>query len=165
MHLQNIMGKMAELYDPPLDSTQLIALGTEEDAEARILSCPDCFWAVFSVNAIDLESMYVNYTWRVHIQFLNDQESGMTKDRLYDDIIAENMMEQALINYFANTEEIKQKRKHKITAYKSEIAFQNLPDIQYFPVQGIYNKIASGAPVVLGISCIFSLFAFSYQIT
>ena len=59
------------------------------------------------MNAIDLESMYVNYTWRVHIQFLNDQESGMTKDRLYDDIIAENMMEQALINYFANTKEIK----------------------------------------------------------
>ena len=44
------------------------------------------------------------------------------------------------------------------------MSFRKFPDQVYYDPTGIYNKVDSGAPVVLALSCIFSFFAFTYQI-
>lgn len=45
---------------------------------------------------------------------------------------------------------------------KANVAVRKFPDVIYYDPYGIYNKVGSGAPVVLAISAIFSFFAFTY---
>lgn len=45
----------------------------------------------------------------------------------------------------------------------AQIMIRKFPDVVYYDTFGIYNKISSGAPIVLGLSCLFSFFAFTYQ--
>lgn len=51
-----------------------------------------------------------------------------------------------------------------ITAVKAGISIRKFPDVVYYDPNGIYNKVSSGAPVVLSLGCVFSFFSFTYQI-
>ncbi|KAH0572553.1 ABC transporter family protein [Spironucleus salmonicida] len=162
MELTKLMEEMALMYTPALDNTQLLALGNVDDAQKAVLACQDCFWAVFSAKINSITQVSIDYNFRVHEQFIIDQEVGRNKDRLWDAQVAQNMIEFAIMNYLAKESSIEQIK--PISQYSNQFGFQKLPDVEYFNPSGIYNKVASGAPVVLGISCLFSFFAFSFSI-
>jgi hypothetical protein len=58
-----------------------------------------------------------------------------------------------------NVQVVKNSNIKKLTA---NVGFRKFPDVIYFDPNGIYNKMGSGAPVVLALSCIFSFFAFTF---
>ena len=72
------------------------------------------------------------------------------------------MAEYATMKYLANHPDVKVTKNQNITGVHAEVNFRKFPDQVYYDPTGIYNKIDSGAPVVLGLSCIFSFFAFTY---
>ena len=55
-------------------------------------------------------------------------------------------------------------RNNKIETIYGAVSTRRFPDIAYFDPYGIYNKIASGAPVVLALACILSFFMFTYPL-
>lgn len=138
---------------------------SEADFKQFILyNCTDCFWASFSFNEINASQLIYNYTWRVNNQFIGDQENGPHAQRLWDPIIAENMVEYATTLYLSQNPDVKIIRGTNVSSIIASIQGRKFPDIPYYDPYQIYNKIGSGAPVVLGLSCIFSFFAFTYQI-
>lgn len=93
---------------------------------------------------------------------MGDQETGPNSDRLYDFLTAENMAEYATMKYLAGHPDVKVTKNQNIERVYASVSFRKFPDQVYYDPMGIYNKIDSGAPVVLALSCIFSFFAFTY---
>lgn len=57
---------------------------------------------------------------------------------------------------------IKKTKNAKFKNLVAGVGIRKFPDVVYYDPSGIYNKMGSGAPVVLSISFIFSFFAFTY---
>lgn len=74
------------------------------------------------------------------------------------------MAEYATTLYMIKNPHVKVVKDSDIKKLTSRVAVRKFPDVIYYDPYGIYNKIGSGAPVVLALSCIFSFFAFTYQI-
>ncbi|CAL6089113.1 ABC_transporter family protein [Hexamita inflata] len=146
-------------------SDQIVGFTDETEFKNFVLkNCSDCFHASFSFFETDPAQLMFNYTWRIDSQYIGDQEKGKDADRLYDFIIAENMAEYATTAYLAKHPQVKVVKNQQIDKVTMEVQLRKFPDVVYYDPYGIYNKMGSGAPVVLGISCIFSFFAFTYQI-
>jgi len=57
---------------------------------------------------------------------------------------------------------ISKTRNTKFKELTTAVGVRKFPDVVYYDPSGIYNKMGSGAPVVLSICFIFSFFAFTY---